>query len=105
MTTHNKTNTARVLLPHHLAAAIAFALAGVAVQSAHALEFGDQDGWHGTLNTTLSYGAAMRVSDQSNEQIAKAYFDPLIGLKPNAAQRAAKGAFSANHDDGDLNYD
>src|SRR5262249_37746434 len=31
--------------------------------------------------------------------------DPLIGLKPNSVQRAAKGAFSANHDDGDLNYD
>jgi len=105
MTTQNKTNTARVLVPHYLAAAIAFALAGAAAQKAHALEFGDQDGWHGTLNTTLSYGAAVRVSDQSNEQIAKAYFNPLIGLAPNAAQRAAKGAFSANHDDGDLNYD
>jgi hypothetical protein len=105
MTTHNKTNTARVLLPHHLAAAIAFALAGGAVQSAHALEFGDQDGWHGTLNTTLSYGAAVRVSDQSSEGIAKAHYNPFIGLAPNAAQRAAKGAFSANHDDGDLNYD
>src|SRR5437868_6873327 len=105
MTTHNKTNTARHLLPHGLSLAIAFALAAGAVRPAHAIDFGDQDGWHGSINTTLSYGAAMRVSDQSSEGIAKAYYDPLIGLKPNAQQRAAKGAFSANHDDGNLNYD
>jgi hypothetical protein len=105
MTTHNKTNTARHLLPHGLSLAIAFALAAVAARPAHAIDFGDQDGWHGSINTTLSYGAAMRVSDQSSEGIAKAYYDPLIGLKPNAVQRAAKGAFSANHDDGNLNYD
>ena len=102
MITQNKSHTARA---HLLAAAITVALAGIAVQSAHALEFGEQDGWHGTLNTTLSYGASMRVSDPADDGIAKAHFSPLIGLAPNAAQRAARGGFSANHDDGNLNYD
>ena len=37
-------------------------------------------------------------------EIAKAHYNPFVGLLPNAQQRAAKGAFSANHDDGDLNY-
>jgi len=105
MTTQNNTNTARVrLLPRGLAAAITLALTGFAMQPAHALEFGEQDGWHGTLNTTLSYGVSMRVSDPSDDEIAKAHFNPLVGLLPNAQQRSARGAFSANHDDGDLNY-
>jgi len=102
MITQNKNHTART---HLLAAAITVALAAFAVQSAHALEFGDPDGWHGTVNTTLSYGVSERVSDPSDSGIAKAHFNPLIGLAPNAAQRAARGGFSANHDDGNLNYD
>jgi hypothetical protein len=105
MTTHNNTNTARTRpLPRGLAVAIAFALAGTAVQSTHALEFGDPDGWHGTLNTTLSYGVSARTSDPSPDNVAKAHYNPLVGLLPNAQQRTAKGSFSANHDDGDLNY-
>jgi len=106
MTTHNNTNIARAhLLPSRLGIAIALALSAGAMHNASALEFGEQDGWHGTLNTTLSYGLGVRLSDQSADEIAKAHFNPLIGLAPNAAQRSAKGAFSANHDDGDLNYD
>jgi len=106
MTTHNNTNIARVhLLPRGLAAAITLALAAGTMHSAQALEFGEQDGWHGTLNTTLSYGLGVRTSDQSPDAIAKAHFNPLISGAPNAVQRSAKGAFSANHDDGDLNYD
>jgi len=106
MTTHNKTNnTARHLLPHGLSLAIALALTGFVARPAQAIDFGEPDGWHGSINTTLSYGVAERVSDQSDDQIAKAHFNPLIGLAPNAQQRAARGAFSANHDDGDLNYD
>ncbi len=86
-----------------LAVAIALALAGAATR-AHAIEFGDAEGFHGTWNTTLSYGIAVRTEDPSSDNVAKAYFDPLVGTLPNAEQRAAKGAFSANHDDGDLNY-
>ena len=101
MTTHNNTNTARVPLPHCLAAAIALALAA---SSAQAFEFGDTDGWHGRIDTTLSYGVSARTSDPGSDSVAKANYNPLVGLLPNAQQRAAKGAFSANHDDGDLNY-
>ncbi len=86
-----------------LAVAIALALAGAAPR-AHAIEFGDAEGFHGTWNTTLSYGIAVRTEDPSGDNVAKAHYDPLIGLAPNPQQRAAKGAFSANHDDGDLNY-
>ena len=105
MTTRNHSKTARInLLPHGLAAAITLVLAGFAATPAQALEFGSADGLHGTLNTTLSYGVSIRTSDPSSDQIAKAYYDPTIGSQPNPQQRAAKGAFSANHDDGDLNY-
>jgi hypothetical protein len=78
-------------------------LAGLAGPAA-AFEFGEADGWHGSLNTTLSYGISFRVADQNPDLIAKAHYNPLIGLAGNAQERAAKGAFSANHDDGDLNY-
>ena len=87
-----------------LTTAIALALAGFAAQSAHAIEFGDQDGFHGTWNTTLSYGVDVRTEDAGSDTIAKAYYNPLVGTLPNAQQRTSKGAFSANHDDGDLNY-
>lgn len=104
MTTNHNTTVRSRLLPRGLSAAIALALAGAAVQSAHAVQFGDPDGWHGTVNTTVSYGVSVRTSDPSSQEIAKAYYNPLVGTLPNAQQRAAKGAFSANHDDGDLNY-
>src|SRR6201991_1453489 len=87
-----------------LTTAIALALAGFAAPSAQAIEFGDQEGFHGTWNTTLSYGVAARTEDPSSDNVAKAYYNPLVGTLPNPQQRAAKGAFSANHDDGDLNY-
>src|ERR1700759_187796 len=86
-----------------LAVAIALALAGI-TPAANAIEFGDSDGFHGTWNTTLSYGIDVRTEDPSGNNVAKAYYNPLVGLLPNAQQREAKGAFSANHDDGDLNY-
>ncbi|MEP6483943.1 MAG: DUF1302 domain-containing protein [Rudaea sp.] len=87
-----------------LTAAIALALGAVAMQSAHAIEFGDSEGIHGTWNTTLSYGVAVRTEDPSSNNVAKAVYNPGVGSLPNPQQRAAKGAFSANHDDGDLNY-
>jgi len=92
------------LVPRGLTAAIAIALAGYVAAPAHAFEFGDADGFHGTINTTLSYGIDLRTSDPSADKIAKAHFNPLVGTLPNAQQRTAHGAFSANHDDGDLNY-
>ena len=99
----NKTNNARIVV-RPLVLALAAAIAGTLSTTASALEFGTDDSWHGTLNTTLTYGIDFRVADRDPRLIAKAHFDPLIGLKGLTAERAAKGAFSANHDDGDLNY-
>jgi hypothetical protein len=106
MTTQNKINTActSLLVPRGLTAAIALALASYAATPAQAFEFGDADGFHGTVNTTLSYGVDIRTEDPSSDNVAKAHYNPFVGLLPNAQQRAAIGAFSANHDDGDLNY-
>ena len=104
MTTYSNNAARNRPLPRGLVTAIALALAGVTSMPAHAIEFGDQDGLHGTLNTTLSYGVDMRTQDPSSHDVAKAHYNPFVGLLPNAQQRTAPGAFSANHDDGDLNY-
>jgi len=106
MSTHNKkiTTSPAVFTRHPLTVALAFALIGGFAGKAHAIAFGEQDGWHGDINTTLSYGIDFRVQDQDPALIAKAHYNPFIGLAPNSVQRAAKGAFSANHDDGNLNY-
>lgn len=96
----------RMPAPRHLAVATAFALAGLG-GPALALEFGDHDGFYGTVNTTLSYGIGYRVSGQDSNLIGKAYYNPLVsalGLG-SAAQRAAIGRYSVNGDDGDLAYD
>ena len=92
------------LLRRPLAIAVGLVLVGAFGGRAHALEFGEAEGWHGTFNTTLSYGVDFRVADQDPNLIAKAHYNPLVGLLPLQQERAAKGAFSANHDDGDLNY-
>ena len=102
MQTKKKTNASIVVGP--LALALAAAIAAGAANQASAFDFGDNSDWHGSLNTTLSYGVDFRVADPDPDLIAKAHYNPLVGLLPNAQQRAAKGAFSANHDDGDLNY-
>ena len=102
----NKTTTSPAVFTRHpLTVALALALVGGFAGKAHAIAFGEQEGWHGDINTTLSYGASFRVQDQDPALIAKAHYNPFIGLAPNSVQRAAKGAFSANHDDGNLNYD
>jgi hypothetical protein len=100
---HTKNIQKRIVV-RPLALALAAAIAGMAANTALAAEFGSAEGWSGTLNTTLSYGVSFRTADQDPNLIAKAHYNPLVGLLPNAQQRAAKGAFSANHDDGDLNY-
>ncbi len=77
----------------------------------------------GTLNTTLTFGAAMRMQGQSSRIIGKGDLNPDVcagqqicqatfknqgalagGLHPAATAAAAPGAFSMNNDDGDLNY-
>src|SRR5215471_16280838 len=99
---NNKTMMSPSLARHPLAVAVGMVLMAAASAPLQAFEFGEEDGWHGTLNTTVSYGVDFRVQEQDPDLIAKAHYDPFIGLQSNQAQRAAKGAFSANHDDGDL---
>ena len=43
-----------------LGTAISLALASAFVAPAHAIEFSNGD-WNGTIDTTLSYGASMRL--------------------------------------------
>ncbi len=88
-----------------LSLSLALALAGLASQ-AQAFEFGEQDGFNGTVNTTIGYGIGWRTQDPSDDLIGKAQFNPLVsalGLG-SPAQRAARGRYSVNGDDGDLAY-
>jgi len=58
----------------------------------------------GSFDTTISYGAAWRASDLSEDYVGKVVLNPLVGGLDNAAQRAAPGRWSVNNDDGNLNY-
>jgi hypothetical protein len=58
-----------------------------------------------TLDTTISYSAGMRVEDRDSDLIARSAFNPAISLLPIEQQIAAPGRFSANSDDGNLNFD
>ena len=89
MTTNHNTTVRSRLLPRGLSLGIAMALAGVAIQPAHAIEFGDPDGLHGTVNTTVSYGIAYRTQDASDSLIGKAHFNPTIGAQPHASSRGS----------------
>ena len=89
-----------------LSLSLAVALAGVASQ-AQAFEFGSQDGFNATVNTTIGYGIGWRTQDASDDLIGKAQFNPLVsalGLG-SQAQRDARGRYSVNGDDGDLAYE
>ena len=88
-----------------VATAVALALAGVVLApAAMAIDFGDQDGFHGTVNTAVSYGVTWRVQDPDRGLIGKANLDPTISSKPNSVQRQSKGRWSVNSDDADLKW-
>ncbi len=96
------------LLRRPLPLAVAAGLAGLgAIHSTPALAFGF-DLFKGDLevkiDTTLSYGLSLRTENPDEDLIAKSFFDPLISTRPLAEQIAAPGAFSANGDDGNLNF-
>ncbi len=59
----------------------------------------------GNLNSTVSYGAALRVQDRDERLIGKANLDPSVALLTADALLAAPGALSVNSDAGNLNYD
>lgn len=58
-----------------------------------------------TFDTTISYGASMRLSERDDKLVGKANLDPLIGLLPLEEQLNRPGRFSVNVDDGNLKYD
>lgn len=90
-----------LLRPSLLAGAIGLALAGSPV-SASSFQIGDASI---SIDTTVSYGVGMRVAKRDDDLVAKSHFNPLISQFPLAQQIAAPGRFSANSDDGNLNFD
>ncbi len=91
-------------------------LAALVAPTAQALEFSRGE-LTGSLDTTVSYGASVRMQDQADDLIGKAQFDPTLVaqisalqaqgryIEAQALQVAARGRFSVNRDDGNLKYD
>ncbi|AKS42958.1 DUF1302 domain-containing protein [Wenzhouxiangella marina] len=92
---------ARLMRPCLLASAIGLALVA---NSAQAIDL-STDEVSIRLDTTISYGSGMRVSGRDDDLIAKSHFNPLIVQAPLEQQILAPGRFSANSDDGNLNFD
>lgn len=89
------------LRPGILLGAIGLALAA---QQVHAIDL-STDEVEIRLDTTVSYGVGMRVSERDNALVAKSQFDPLVFQRSLDQQIATTGRFSANSDDGNLNFD
>ncbi len=101
MQRHHQFRIQALRKPSLLAGAICVALGTTQVQ---ALDF--SRGELGVrLDTTLTYSAGMRVADQDDDLIAKSFFNPGVSALPIEQQIASRGAFSANSDDGNLNFD
>jgi hypothetical protein len=95
--------------------ALAVALGLAALNSAHAFEF-SSGAFSGTVDTTVTYGVGVRVAERADDLVGKCSFPtcfvqvapgvvaPLAAV-PNPVQRAARGRFSVNSDDGNLKYD
>ncbi len=106
MNNSKQRSTGAELMGHkkRLAQAIGGAiLAGLTVPS-YAIEFGEGE-FTGTWDTTISYGASVRVEDRDEDNVGKANNNPLVGFLPLDQQIAAPGLWSVNGDDGNLNYD
>jgi hypothetical protein len=103
MKRHNLQNRrpSQLLRPTVLAAAIGLALSA---QQAQALDLSTGE-VSINLDTTVSYGIGFRASGRDDDLVAKSHFNPTIFQQPLAAQIAAPGRFSANSDDGNLNFD
>ena len=95
----------RKLLPGALAVAL-LALGGTtanAIELSSLEEKSDGD-WSGNFDTTISYGAIWRTGDLDEDNVGKAYLNPLIVAADNATKRLAPGRWSVNNDDGNRNY-
>ncbi len=107
---------ARAQVRAPLALAVACALATLAAPEARAVEWSKGE-FSGSFDTTISYGASMRMEDQDEDLIGKAHFTPTLAvqlaalqaqgryLEAQQLQLAAQGRFSVNNDDGNLKYD
>jgi len=89
------------LKPGILAGAIGLALAAPQVQ---AIDL-STDNAEIRLDTTISYGVGVRAEERDNDMVAKSHFDPVVFQRPLDQQIATPGRFSANSDDGNLNFD
>jgi hypothetical protein len=109
-----------------LFAAVALALVAAApVASAYEFQFENSE-LTGSIDTTVSYGYSWRTDDADANLIGKSYFEPNLcwnnvplgaipvgfgrcagtgGVPGSPYQQAALGRFSANRDDGNLNYE
>jgi len=80
------------------------ALLALTATSANAMEIEAKDGWDISFDTTISYGAIWRAGDLDEENVGKAYWDPLNFLLTNQERRDSVGRWSVNNDDGNRNY-
>jgi hypothetical protein len=86
-----------------LKAALALALVGAVSVPAQAIEFSKGE-LTGNLDTTISYGASWRLKDYDPTLVGKQANDPLVFTYDKLTQRDVIGRWSANGDDGNLNY-
>lgn len=92
-----KTNSKHIIA---IACGLAISMSG----QVQAIEFSEGE-ITGSFDTTISYGASWRIEDRDPNNVAKAVHNPFISFADNEGERAALGRFSANSDDGNLNYD
>ncbi len=84
-----------------LAAAIMLGLSG----TAQAMDLSPSDSeWSISVDTTVSYGASWRLKDYEPSDVAKQANDPLVFNYPKPQWNDVPGRYSANGDDGILNY-
>ena len=86
-----------------LASAVGAVLFGLSGTPAQAWEFSSGE-WTGSIDTTLSYGASWRTGDYDPSLVGKQANNPLVFTLPKSEQGSVIGRWSANGDDGNLNY-
>ncbi len=99
----NKSINVNNLKPRAIASAIALVIAGLGSSLVHAVEFSSGE-WSGSLDTTISYGASWRATDNKAEDVGKSTNNPIIFNFPYANQAAQVGRWSNNDDDPNINY-
>jgi hypothetical protein len=86
-----------------LNSALALGMLAVLSAPAQAIEFSSGE-WSGSIDTTISYGASWRMKDYDPTRVGKQANDPLVFSYDKITQRSVIGRWSANGDDGNLNY-